>query len=695
MLTSQEQDCYTNWLELAHDERKKKNINNAISFYERSIENEGNHFLAHQWLGICLAQKEEFDSAIESLQKAFDTLGENDKRRSLLHFHLANVLAQKGLLEKALLEHKKAIELSPDFANAYQAIATVLDRLGRIDEAIEHQSKAATLDSSNSRTINFYSQNLPIKKDNLSFLAQHSVKVVSLGEDCLPRVISTRWGLKAIRAHGELSCPFDLSVHSYRTICELIENDFSGYLSPQNLETQSNSKVHFGIPFVRNKKDDCIFNHERGAYWSQNNFQAFVKRYEKRIENFYQYIDNESVLFVLHDRKGLYDGRLFSILETRFNAADFKLLVLNTSGKTLSFQTVRDREIIVDLPFPTESYQWSLERFYTSEAGIAFESRVATFMKNAMSEGFVSLFNVPVVTSDEKSSRDAQSIEPVTENSELLASTYGTDASVSGLGIACEKIWNLFNTQDFSLNDVELPEEITFAKAEAFFNETNKCRVFNVDSLSFKELEILKRLNLSTTHIKKNLLDCSTDTFELSDDNCETPPGFDDFHWADVQRKVGFQQSIVKHRCMHAVCPHSGEKVSSTSSFYAWNWTRGGMLFYRFEGMQEVFYIIAGGPWGQKCSLYLPTSDLLIHLTHPYDFFPNHRSINAWKAEIVRNRKLVEGYLKDHADRKLVAIVGRNDNIGHYLSNILSGLQRIHSVCGLGEIDEFVTVGSE
>ena len=51
---------------------------------------------------------------------------------------------------------------------------------------------------------------------------QKKVKIVSLGWDCLPRTIFTWWGIKKTKENGELSYPFDLSMHNLSSTIKCI-----------------------------------------------------------------------------------------------------------------------------------------------------------------------------------------------------------------------------------------------------------------------------------------------------------------------------------------------------------------------------------------------------------------------------------------------------------------------------------------
>jgi tetratricopeptide (TPR) repeat protein len=52
----------------------------------------------------------------------------------------------KGMLDEAVAEYKKAIELEPQFAMAYMALSMAYEKKGLFDDAIETVKKAIELD---------------------------------------------------------------------------------------------------------------------------------------------------------------------------------------------------------------------------------------------------------------------------------------------------------------------------------------------------------------------------------------------------------------------------------------------------------------------------------------------------------------------------------------------------------------------
>ena len=109
--------------------------------------------------------------------------------------------------------------------------------------------------------------------------------IVSLGNNCLPRVLFTAIKLKPRKIYGEKTCPFDLCIsNDIKSITELIKNNFKDYFV--GLEFINNEWV--------NKKLNCIYIHDRNL-----NYIQFKKRYNKRIKNFINLLhSSEKIYFV-------------------------------------------------------------------------------------------------------------------------------------------------------------------------------------------------------------------------------------------------------------------------------------------------------------------------------------------------------------------------------------------------------------
>ncbi len=71
----------------------------------------------------------------------------NNPNAFLARNNLGNILASQGKTSEAVAQFHRAIEIKPDYAEAYYNLALVLDRQGRPDEAIANYRKALEINS--------------------------------------------------------------------------------------------------------------------------------------------------------------------------------------------------------------------------------------------------------------------------------------------------------------------------------------------------------------------------------------------------------------------------------------------------------------------------------------------------------------------------------------------------------------------
>ena len=110
--------------------------------------------------------------------------------------------------------------------------------------------------------------------------------IVSLGNNCLPRVLMTAIKLKPRKIYGEQTCPFDLCIsNDIKSTTELIRNDFQNYFA--GLEFADNGWI--------NKKINCIYIHDKNL-----NDTQFKKRYIKRIKNFINLLHSSKKIYFVY-----------------------------------------------------------------------------------------------------------------------------------------------------------------------------------------------------------------------------------------------------------------------------------------------------------------------------------------------------------------------------------------------------------
>lgn len=155
-------------------------------------------------------------------------------------------------------------------------------------------------------------------KDYLYFKRQN-YHIVSLGHNCLIRVVTTAVKLKPRKMYGEKSCPFDLANHnSLKQINQLIKTDFKYFFD--DLEFQQNIWI--------NKKINSQYVHEE--HFSKEKFE---KRYKQRIQNFLNILNSEKTVYFIYSslNKPINSNEieeLYNILKQKRQNKKFKLIIL-------------------------------------------------------------------------------------------------------------------------------------------------------------------------------------------------------------------------------------------------------------------------------------------------------------------------------------------------------------------------------
>lgn len=116
-------------------------------------------------------------------------------------------------------------------------------------------------------------------------------KIVCVGNNCFPRVVSTLARRKPTKEQGELTCPFDLAFHfDVKENMKLIQSNFEYFFDGltwgvwSDMETWTNPDLN------------SFYTHDHSS-----NKEEFVARYKKRIENFYTYANSKENVFFLLD----------------------------------------------------------------------------------------------------------------------------------------------------------------------------------------------------------------------------------------------------------------------------------------------------------------------------------------------------------------------------------------------------------
>ena len=137
----QNPDCWLahNNLGLALADRGQ--FDEAIAHYKKAVDIQPDYPETHCNLGVALASRGQIDEAIAHYKKAIEI--QPDVVEAVeAHYNLGALLAGRGQTDAAIAHYKKAVEIQPDFVKAHNNLGVALAGRGQIDEAIAHYKKA-------------------------------------------------------------------------------------------------------------------------------------------------------------------------------------------------------------------------------------------------------------------------------------------------------------------------------------------------------------------------------------------------------------------------------------------------------------------------------------------------------------------------------------------------------------------------
>jgi spermidine synthase len=117
-------------------------LDEAITYYSKSLQIKPEHAEAQYNLGYSLTSKGRFDEAITHFTEALRI----KPRFAMAHTELAYALASKGKLDEAMMHYNESLRIKPDNAKAHSNLGGVLTRQSKFGQAIEHFTEALRID---------------------------------------------------------------------------------------------------------------------------------------------------------------------------------------------------------------------------------------------------------------------------------------------------------------------------------------------------------------------------------------------------------------------------------------------------------------------------------------------------------------------------------------------------------------------
>lgn len=186
---------------------------------------------------------------------------------------------------------------------------------------------------------------------------------ISLGWNCNSAIYGINNSIRRKKHEGYNTCPFDEMLSNYKGIINCINDDFKyfcdcRYLSIITVTKDTPELKHiYGQTLIINTYYNFIFNHESPGHgnlyltqkWEgginhyiNNNYKEFIKRYEKRINNFINYLKdtNNNITFILHryniDHNNIME--LQTVITNKYPNLKFNIHIYNIDKFDLSYR---------------------------------------------------------------------------------------------------------------------------------------------------------------------------------------------------------------------------------------------------------------------------------------------------------------------------------------------------------------------
>ncbi len=216
---------------------------------------------------------------------------------------------------------------------------------------------------------------------NRELVRQSGVRVISIGQNCLPYQLAGRWGLAADAADAGGMTPFDLGAFSGNNAAEAIRTDFAAFQDYGQFLRVPNWG---GGTMLRHAGAGVHFHHERGPFWLDDDGARFFERWERMLRNWRDFSSQGRRLFVfcLCGEGDL--EQLVAMADQHLLGPNARMLVVNVL-KEHRPGPAHKRVSYLHAPYPND-YFWVELPNHSSEHGFAFEKGIVAAIKTNIME---------------------------------------------------------------------------------------------------------------------------------------------------------------------------------------------------------------------------------------------------------------------------------------------------------------------
>ena len=323
-------------------------------------------------MGAILQKRGEWSEASRFLLSAAERLGPDP---ALLYEAALNAI-DAGEYEAGAPQLTRLLQLPSLTLRELRGVWRAASLLGMHELARTAYSRAVVMDAT--VAVPALAQRMSDACDNQAWGRGHGgLRVVSLGENCLPFMVMNRWGLQPHPVSPDADCIFNLA-QSSSDGCTLVVSEEAGRLVDEAV-LQSHVDAN-GSPMPHHPAYNFLFNHEQGTGWAQNGFERLKGRYGPRIETFKRHLDGgPRLLFHFTETpQGDLDRLVDAVAGVNRNDL-YRLVIVDTCERTPP--SPHPTATYVHVPKPSPDYIWFKPDHLESEAGLAFERAIVEATK--------------------------------------------------------------------------------------------------------------------------------------------------------------------------------------------------------------------------------------------------------------------------------------------------------------------------
>jgi hypothetical protein len=217
------------------------------------------------------------------------------------------------------------------------------------------------------------------------------VPLLPLGLHCLPWNLPARWGFRSTPQAMEAMNPFALAAHHLPVMLAALEEGWASYAAPSAIHAVTTPS---GRRLLRRKDDGAVWNHHTGAHWEEDglaplrlDLEILARRFERAcaapgvpLRVFFLVTETAPDAALVE--------RLLAALRRRVREGRVGLFLLHNppAGEAGAAERPLPEVVALRAPRPHPAYEWHLPRHFDSPEGFAFEHRIATALRDAISD---------------------------------------------------------------------------------------------------------------------------------------------------------------------------------------------------------------------------------------------------------------------------------------------------------------------